>query len=306
MFESAENALPYITVGLLALALALLFFSLRLFRRSRADDTYWRRRREASQRGLRLFMVSFILLIASGASCLFTLLFTMIEDDDDSAGAPTATLIAQESTAEQTPTPTGVPSTNTATVTLPPDASVTIAPQATATPTLTGTPTQPATTTNTPVIVVVTATPQFTPTPTPYPTFTPPALPSAESDAEATLTAPEDNAEIIITALDDRISDTLEPVNPRVSFAAGTTRIYVFVEFSDMDKGVPWSRELYHDGELIDSARYQWGQDRDGETYFFFGSDSGFEPGTYEIRLMVGDDPEPINTETFTIRPASS
>ncbi len=142
---------------------------------------------------------------------------------------------------------------------------------------------------------MITTTPVSTPTETPFPTYTPLATPLV-SDV-----TPLPNAMIRITALDDQISDALTPVNPRGAFRAGTTRIYLFVEFTGMAQGVLWKRELYRDGQKIDGNSYLWGLETDGTGYFFFGDDSGFPPGDYEIRLYIGSDEDPVNIASFAI-----
>ena len=274
MAETIRTSFPYITGGLFALALLSLLISLRLFRRSRTD-VFWRQRRDAGQRGWRLFALSFALLILGGLSCAFTIFVSLVSDSDEVA--PTPTQIAEQSG------------------TLPPDlerspTGTTEATPANPLPAETPTPEPPVT-----VIIVITTTPLVTPTPTPYPTFTPYVTPLA-SDV-----TPLPNAAIRITALDDQISDTFAPVNPRATFAAGITRIYLFVEFQGMSQGVMWRRALYRDGRLIDGGSYFWGQAAEGTTYFFFGNDNGFAPGNYEIRLFIGDSSAPTSVLSFAV-----
>lgn len=291
MFEMAGNALFTITVALFALGLLLFAISLRLFRRSR-KDTYWRRRRDAGQRGLRVFSLAILLLIVSAGTCLFTILAALIDDKNSPDTTPTS--LVESITTTETPTPADTASDNptplsTAT-SAPEELSATLTPE----PQITETPAQ----TNTPVVVIVTATPQLMPTHTPFPTFTPVVTHLAQSPV-----APDPDASILITALDDRISDTLRPVNPRTAFIAGTRRIYFFVLFDDMAAGVQWRRELYRDDELVDQSRYQWGKENAGTTYFFFGNNEGFAPGDYEIRLYIGESDEPISASEFTVLP---
>ena len=106
---------------------------------------------------------------------------------------------------------------------------------------------------------------------------------------------------MVITAMDDQLSAGQEPVDPQNSFGPGTTRIYFFVQFRGMEPGVVWRRSLYRDGELIDGSNYLWGSEAEGRTYFFFGDDNGFPPGSYEIRLYLGDNPGPVSTMPFTV-----
>jgi hypothetical protein len=285
MPESIQDSLPTITAILLGLALLSFLVSLRLFRRSRRD-VFWRRRREAGQRGWRLFLLSITLLVVGTVSCAMTLAVSMISDDD---GDSTPTVIAVD--AGQTPTPTLLPArTGTDGPVLTPPQELTQTPLDTPQLPVTETPTQVAT-----VIIVVTTTPVVEPSLTPFATFTPVETPLVSS------VTPDPDAYLAITALDDQISDALAPVNPRISFDAGTTRIYFFVEFENMTPGLLWRRALYRDGELLDSGSYLWGSEIEGESYFFFGNDNGFPPGEYEIRLFFGEESAPANSMRFSI-----
>lgn len=283
----ADNALVILTVGLFVVALLLFVFSTHFFRRSR-NDTYWRRRRDAGQRGLRAFVLAFVLLIASGVTCLLTVLATLI-DDKNAAGSTPITIADL---------PTSTPSPTDITLDTPQSVSTDIPPE-TALPTPDNQRANTPADTLTPIVVVVTATPVTTPSATPFPTFTP----MATMDA-ATQVTPRPGASITITALDDRISDTLNAVNPRGTFIAGTRRIYFFVTFRNMSEGVRWTRQLFKEESLVDENSYAWGLESNGTTYFFFGSSKGFEPGEYEIRLFVGDSSEAISASTFMILPA--
>jgi len=277
MSDVIQNYFPYLTGATLGLGLLLFLVSLRFFRRSRTD-VYWRRRRDAGQRGWRIFVLSFVLFLVGGLSCLVTAFVYLVTNDDaeptratvqNSASAPTTTPTFDTTLA---PTDETIPAPTVSDNQLPND-------------------TTPAT----PVIVIITATPAYTPTETPFPTFTPRVTPPVSH------VTPRPDASLRITALDSEISDSLTPVNPRSTFAAGINRIYLFVEFQGMTEGVLWKRHLYHDGELIDGGSYLWGLEISGTTYFFFGNDSGFPPGNYEIRLHINEVPTPAASMSFVI-----
>ncbi|HVO70496.1 MAG TPA: hypothetical protein VMT24_10645 [Aggregatilineaceae bacterium] len=276
--------MPYTTGVLFLLALLLFVVSLRLFRRSRTD-VFWRRRRDAGQRGWRLFVVAFALAALSAVSCTFTGMVMLFSKDNTSHSAPLDTAFQNsppapsETSAESTtvvPSPTGgeMPDTPLPVETFPSPTPM-------------------------PVVVIITTTPVFTPTETLFPTFTPYATPLVSN------VTPLPNAQITITGLDDQVSATLAPVRPRVLFDAGVKRIYLFVEFKGMAQGVLWKRTLYRDGELIDSSSYLWGLETEGNTYFFFGNDDGFQPGAYEIRVFIGDASAPTSSMSFIVIPQS-
>jgi len=171
-------------------------------------------------------------------SCILTLLVGVWEEDNP---APTSTQVITVQDRTTSPAPTVDGTSNAPT----PDNATTVEQIPTPTP-------------STPVFVVITATPDYTPTATPFPTFTLHFTPIMSS------VTPQPGAKLRITALDDQITDTLRPISPRTSFDAGTKRIYLFVEYSDMSEGVLWRRELYKDGVQLSAHSYLWGLERDG------------------------------------------
>ncbi len=286
----------------LALALFSFWVSGRLFRRSRTD-VFWRRRREAGRRGWRLFVLGTLLLVLSGVLCVGTLLIGSLADDDDKpvttitenpTETPTETLTPTDTTLLTTPT---IPDVPTEPFTPIPIRSEEPLPSLTPQPSYTPLPSYTPAPTLTPLVIVVTSTPGPLPSSTPYPTFTPPA----SSTLLAPRVTPRPNARLTITGLDTQVSDEGEPVEARTEFPAGISRIYYFVRFNFMGQGVVWKRYLYYQGEPIVGGEYLWGPRMSGYTYFFFGSDTGFVPGEYEIRLFIDDDDIPISTVSFEI-----
>ena len=77
MPDDIQNTLVYLTGGLFLLALLLLVLSVRFFRRSRTD-VFWRRRRDAGQRGWRTLVLSVVLIVLSSILCLFTLVAALV------------------------------------------------------------------------------------------------------------------------------------------------------------------------------------------------------------------------------------
>lgn len=333
--EQLQSVAPLIAAAIFVVALLLFLASLRLFRKSRTDF-YWRRRRAAGQRGWRMFVTSIVLTLLAGMLCLVTGVAGLL------SARPTPTLthtftatatrtstptLTHTATPSLTPTPTlTVTLTSTATATrtpsttaLPASLTHTLPPTrtASATPTPTPTPTQTPTSTAT---VTRTATPTPTITPTPSATFTPTITPTPTVTATPTLSptptetlvvistvvlessvTPGANASINITALDTQVSSEGKPVSPATSFKAGFSRIFFFVNFSGMQAGVLWRRELVYQGQVIQRHEYLWGMAQDGEAFFFFGQEGGFKPGQYEIRLYIGEATEPAATSAFTV-----
>lgn len=175
----------------------------------------------------------------------------------------------------QPPTPSPAPplSPETPPETLPPPAT------ATQTPVRTATPTRRAT-----------ATPPFIPTPTPpFPlpetALTP--LPSAiPAGAEARIT--------IVTFA--RGEDGGRPVEPGSEFPSDDERVYAFIEYEGMDRGVTWTYGWYAEGDYLEGNTCLWGIATDecprifgrtGGNYLFFRPPGGYDPGTYEVRIWI-------------------
>lgn len=285
--------LPYVLGGLFLLALALLLLALFHLRRGRTGP-YWRLRRQASVLGGRLLLGSVALFALTVAlafySGLAAVAFRGLDDlfAGRTAGAvgvvvPTLTpTIDPETIPTATPTepPTRVPtsaavSTPTAT-SLPP----TLTPTATATLTPTITPTPPP------------PTETFTPSPT-YEVVLNLAPPVSHISARS-------GAAVLINAVDDAISANRTPIQPRDVFAAGVRRLYFFISYRQMNDGVVWSRVLYRDDVPVQGQAYLWSLGEQGDSYFFFGNDSGYAPGRYEVRLYIGD--REVNRIAFAIQ----
>lgn len=303
MERELVRLLPYLLGGMFIMGVLLFLLSLHQLR-VRRTGSYWLLRRRAGERGGRLFLLSVGLIVASVALTVITGLAAVALRDvrglllrrpDDLYGivlpsetALTATreavnqaLTATEArrielaTAEGGRTPEAIPS-ETATP------APSMMPTATAVP---DSPTPPATAT-----VVPSATPSATPNPalnlTPQFNVTP-------RPAGA-------NARITITTADDTVNPNGSPFSPQDEFPVGTTRVYLFLRFEDMENGVAWSRVLYRDGVPLQGNTLLWSLGAAGSSYFFFGSEAGYDAGDYEVRLFIGE--REASRFSFTIR----
>jgi hypothetical protein len=275
--QEIATILPSILGGLFVAGLALLLLALFHLRRGRSGP-YWRLRRQASMLGFRLLLAAlgiFGLTIALAFySGLATLAFRGLDDlfTGRAAGAvgvvvPTLTVtVPAAPTFPPTPTqpPTRVPTSAAATPTL----------TETAVPTLTATPTLTPTLTGTPTLTL-------TPSPT-YEAVLNLAAPSA-------LVTARPGALVEVTAADDAISANQTPLQPRAVFAAGTDRLYFFISYRNMTDGAAWSRVLYRDGVPVQGQAYLWSMGAEGASFFFFGSADGYAPGSYEVRMFLGE-----------------
>ncbi len=342
--EQLQAITPLIAAAFLALALLLFLASLRMFRKSRTDF-YWRRRRAAGQRGWRMFVLSIGITLLSGVLCVATglagilyarptptvvlfihsatattapletttLMATTPSTPTDTATAPatfTVVVASRVPTIMHSATSSVTPITPTTTLmatTLSPTATPTALPSATATltATLTETPTAtftPSATDTPPATPTTTSTPSRTATPTITPTQTQTLKPALVSTTvlESSVT-PGANASISITAISTQISGDFGPVDPATTFKAGFSRVYFFVNFSGMQSGVLWRRELIFNDQVIQRLSYLWGREQDGNAYFFFGQEGGFKTGKYEIRVFIGESEAPAAVTAFTV-----
>ena len=289
----------YTIAGLFGLAGLLLLAALQQLRVGRRGP-YWRLRRQAGRRGGRLLITAVILFALALALAFYSGLAAVALRGEDGlalllgrgrpayAGVVVPTFTAtpdQTATVTDTPTPTDTATTVPTTI-RPTSEPATHTPTHTATLTHTPTITPTATETHTPTIT-------FTPSPTFEVTLrlTPP--PSNRT--------PRPNASVQIIAADDTVTENQTPREPRAEFAAGITRIYLFISYERMDNGVAWSRVLYREGVPVQGQAYLWSLGEAGGSYFFFGNAAGYAAGSYEARLYLGDDE--VSRFAFTVNP---
>ncbi len=287
--QQIATLLPYLIGGLFLLAFASFLLSLYQLRRGRTGQ-YWRIRRQAGQFGGKLFLTSLVLFGVALALAFYSGLTAIAFRGLNNLFAPNAPVL------QGVALPT---ITSTSTETTEPTATtrVTSTPAPTLTPTIiTSTPTPEPTSTSTPTLTL-------TPTETLTPTITP--TPTATYESVLRLTPPfstrraRPEASIQITAADEAISASKTPLQPRTTFTAGVKRIYLFMNYQAMDDGVAWTRVLYRDDVAVQGQAYLWSMGENGASFFFFGSEDGYLPGGYEVRLYLGD--EEINRFAFTI-----
>ena len=278
--QQIASLLTTIIVGLFALALILLISALFQLRRGRRGP-YWRLRRQSSQRGAVLLLAALGLFVTSVAlafySGLAALAFRGIDDIFRQSRSQFIGVVVPTETATLrytlTPTPSSTP---------------TLTPTNTATPTATSTVTLTLTPTNT-------TTPTLTPTPTITPTATATFTATATVDSVLQLTPPAPgltaraDARLRLLTVSDALAANNTPAQTGDTFAAGLTRIYLFMTFENMADGVAWSRVLYRDGQPIQGQAYLWSQGVAGESFFFFGNVDGYPAGNYEARLFIGE-----------------
>ena len=295
MEREIVRLLPYILLGTFILGVLLFLLSLQQLQRRRTG-AYWRARRQAGERGGKLFLVSVTLIAVSIVAGIITGIGTLIyrnnnryldRGPDDLYGiilSPEARLTATgeaialvaSTTLIPTDTPTPEPTTAlaptiaAATLTptlLPPSATFTPSASATFVPTLSPTLN---------FAVVLKLTPIFNTTPRP-----------ARSGFRLSLNSATDGVDADGQA-------------PGHEFKAGIKRVYLFISFASMENGVAWSRVLFRDGRPIQANTLLWSLGTSGNSYFFFGDEAGYGAGEYEVRLYVGD--QEVSRYSFEVK----
>ena len=223
----------------------LAFFA---FRRSR-QDSYWRQRRRAGQRGLRYGVLSLIGFVVGGAFLMITLTIAFVDERNRSAAMPvtqTPTLAALVVATDTPPPPSSTPT------------------EAVIAPTVEVSPEAP--------VITITA------------TDAPPAAPT--QIAEVPTTVPITSGALNIIGIDDMISDDWRPIQASSSFTTSATRFYFFFAYDDIAQGTTWGQILLRDGEVIRERTQQWGvTESAGEAFFFFGDSPGIH--TRQLRNSV-------------------
>ncbi|RME39105.1 MAG: hypothetical protein D6793_01655 [Thermoflexia bacterium] len=154
-------------------------------------------------------------------------------------------------------------------------------------PTFTATPVPP---TPTSAPVPVSPTPTVTPTPAyPLPETALSPLPGA------TPARPEARITLWTFALGE---ENGQPVQPSSSFPAGDFRVYAFIRYEGMSRGVQWTYGWYREGKYLDGNTCLWWVrmpdcpymiGERGSTYLYYRRPGGYDPGTYEVRIWIED-----------------
>lgn len=150
------------------------------------------------------------------------------------------------------------------------------------------------------------ATPEPPVAPTPDATHEPTSA-SAESTqtpaarASATLTASATRAATVSARVDQRmqlhalasdISSTGEPVDARTRFESRTRTIYVFFTYHDVPPSASIRHTWFHNGGSAYFGNDMLDRFGSGVASISWTPDGGFEPGLYEVRVLLGNVPQ--------------
>ncbi|MBZ0309126.1 MAG: hypothetical protein K8I82_23885, partial [Anaerolineae bacterium] len=153
----------------------------------------------------------------------------------------------------------------------------------------------------------VESTPTFSVEAVTNPTQNTPTLPAATTAAPIISLTPTPQiityAEIRLESMAEMISDDWQPVNPAATFIEGVQRLYFYFSYEDVSSRTVLQKTLLRDGEILMQRTDSWGITApEGETFFFFGQEEGFESGNYEFRITQGE--RVLVSTQFTVEPA--
>lgn len=323
MLNSAEELLTILqlvtALGLIS-GLTFLLLAAFYFRRGRTD-AYWRQRRQASDRGLRYAFLAILTLGLSGIFCVVSLTVTWVEVDRT---PDLSNPLEAANSLDESPLETGISAT------VPPlqveldstESSPTPVPSATPEPTA---ETPPDEILNAPIIgAAESPSPDLAlqteaeaendlEVPSEIASDTNTDVLEAEDPPENPAAAPQvaelpavsiHDVQLQFSAMDDAISDDLQPIQADTSFPANTERLYFFFSYANVQTGLRWNQTLLRDGEIVQRRVAEWGvTPPTGETFFFLGSNEGFAPGVYTLRLSLESNDIPLAEQVFTINP---
>jgi hypothetical protein len=167
-----------------------------------------------------------------------------------------------------------------------------------------GTPTSlPPAATAAPVVApfsTATSTQQVPPSSTPVPEVTrPQATPTEGVDLTpgvVTEGSPFDN---LVLARD--ISQDYKPISPSTEFTASAQPVYLFFDYR-IQPGTRWGHVWIWGDQELDRSITAWPEDwgAAGTAWVFYTPEGGYQPGPYEVRLLVND--EIVASATFVMR----
>jgi len=165
-----------------------------------------------------------------------------------------------------------------------------LAARGTATPTPTPAPAAALLVTMTPPI----ATPAVTPTPAPSPTITLAPTPAPVAVAEG---SPFSNL-----VLARGISSDHKPVSPGNEFSTSDHPIYLFFDYQGLKPGTRWGHVWVWGNQQLDRSITTWPEEwgTAGTAWVFYTPEGGFQPGPYEVRLLLND--QVVASASFIMR----
>lgn len=93
-----------------------------------------------------------------------------------------------------------------------------------------------------------------------------------------------------------------QPLSPGNSFTAGAEPIYLFFDYQGIPSSTRWGHIWIRNGQELDRYITAWPEDRGaaGKAWVFYMPEGGYQPGLYNVRLLVND--HPVAAAAFTIK----
>jgi len=131
-----------------------------------------------------------------------------------------------------------------------------------------------------------TLTPSLTFTSAPAPTYTG-QVPTPTAKPPIPTPTAELEASFEVVTLARGASDENLPLEPSDVFPPGTKRVYAFLAYRGMERGMPWTQAWYRGGEEVWSQTKGWRREREGIAWIYMEFSFGFPSGEYEVRLYI-------------------
>ncbi|MCL4506572.1 MAG: hypothetical protein M1434_06275 [Chloroflexi bacterium] len=135
--------------------------------------------------------------------------------------------------------------------------------------------------TSTPVVATVAPTAP----PTPTPVTTPIQLITTAEPAATEISG----RHLKLSAISSAISSSGQPISPTTEFSKGVSSIYVFYQYRDAIQGTLIRETWLRDGGSVYFDSSTWSHPGSGSTYIWWSPKNGFDPGLYEVRVVLGD-----------------
>lgn len=138
-----------------------------------------------------------------------------------------------------------------------------------------------------PVETLPPATDTPTPSPSPTPSPVPPTPTPMPSPGAPVVTQGSPFHHLILA----RAVKNNQPVDPGDRFPAGIRTIYLFFDYRNMAPGTAWTHVWLWDNRELGRTDEKWPDDygATGTAYRFFNVQNGYQPGAYQVQLLVND-----------------
>jgi hypothetical protein len=142
------------------------------------------------------------------------------------------------------------------------------------------------------------------PLPTPPQTTISTALPGSTPTPISTLVsmAVAEGSPFSNLVLARDISHDHKPVSPGNDFPASSQPVYLFFDYRGIKPDTRWGHIWFWGGEQLDRSITTWSEDwgTAGTAWVFYTPEGGYQPGPYEVRLLIND--QVVASATFVMR----